>query len=80
MDGHPPRVGLGLPDPTLDDVAASLGARLRKYRRNLRWGGDHPVLGCDVAATALDGLAERVTRLGRTTGARAKSYSGADRR
>ena len=28
-------------------------------------GRDHPVLGCDVAATALDGLAERVTRLER---------------
>ena len=28
-------------------------------------GRDHPVLGCDVAATALDRLAERVTRLER---------------
>ena len=28
-------------------------------------GRDHPVLGCDVAVTALDGLAGRVTRLER---------------
>ena len=51
MDGHPPRVGVGLPVPTSDDVAASLG--------------DHPLLGCDVAATALDELAEPVARLER---------------
>ena len=29
-DGHTPLVGVGLPVPTLDDVAASLGTRLRK--------------------------------------------------
>ena len=30
VDGHPRRVGVGLLVPTLDDVAASLGTRLRK--------------------------------------------------
>ena len=44
MDGHPHRVGVGLPVPTLDDVAASLGTRLRKWQRSLRWGGT--ILGC----------------------------------
>ena len=38
-DGHPPRVDVGLPVPTLDDVAASLGTRLRKWQRSLRWCG-----------------------------------------
>ena len=62
--GTPPRVGVGLPVPTSDDVAASLGTRLRKWQRSLRWGGDHPVSCRDVAATAsLDELAERVTQL-----------------
>ena len=38
-DGHPLRVGVGLPVPTSDDVAASLGIRLRKWQRSLRWCG-----------------------------------------
>ena len=37
MDGHPLRVGVGLLVPSLDDVAASLGTRLRKWQR--RRGG-----------------------------------------
>ena len=39
VDGHPLRVGVGLPVPTSDDVAASLGTRLRKWFRSLRWSG-----------------------------------------
>ena len=55
MDGHPPRVGVGLAVPTSDDVAASSGT-----------GRDLPVLCRDVAATAsLGELAERVSRLER---------------
>ena len=51
-NGHPPRVGVGLPVPTSDDAAASLGIRLRKQQRSPKVGRDHPLLCRDDAAPA----------------------------
>ena len=63
-DGHPPRVGVGLPAPTLDDVAASFGHSPEEVAAESEVGRDHPVLRRDNAAPA-DGLMDRVPRLER---------------
>ena len=52
VDGHPPRIGVGLLVPTSDDAAASVGIRLRKWRWSLRWGGTISCRGRDDAALA----------------------------